>query len=98
MEGSERVGLRNNGRDRLGSLCGYGAGMPKQLRKRGPAYAIREKHSESERGERRANQHQRINCVLHVLNTLPFEQGSPSIPELVPAILPMLFLTEVATR
>jgi hypothetical protein len=51
--------------------------MPQQPRENHSANSVRQQNSESERGERRADQHQRVHC-LHILNTLPDKAGDPS--------------------
>lgn len=75
MGGLKGIGLRNSRRHRFGSRR-YFAGMPKQPREGGPANTVGQQNSKSERGERRANQHQRIDCILHSLIHSPFELGA----------------------
>lgn len=104
VERLKGIGLGNRWSHRPGPRRGL-AGVPEQFSERGPASSVGQQNSKSKRGERRAHQHQRIDCFLHILNTLPVRAGGPSLPiqmhqraACIPAILPMLFLTEVATR
>jgi hypothetical protein len=54
------------------------AGLPEQPAEYSPASSIRQQNTQSERGERRANQHQHIHCILHIRNTLPSLAGDSS--------------------
>jgi len=78
LEGLKGIGLSR--RHRFGSLRRHGTGVPKQPGKRGAANTVCDENSKSERGQRRANQHQRIHCVLHILNSLPICAGGLSSP------------------
>lgn len=74
----QRIGLGNRGSNlRLRALRRQLPSVLKQLAEYNPASSIRQQNTQSERRERRANQHEHIHCILHIRNTLPdFGRGS----------------------
>jgi hypothetical protein len=70
----EGVGLGDRRSDlRPGALGRDCAGVAEELPEGSPAHTIGDQHSKSQRGERRASQHQRIHSILHIYS--PFWAG-----------------------
>lgn len=99
----QRIRL-GNGRDNLRcrALRRNLARMLPQFRKRHAANAISHQNSESQRRQRRTDQHQHIHCILHIPNIrLGFAEGpSPfgldALMRRPPLFLPLSFVTELS--
>ena len=80
---SATLSYNESGWETGGTICAVArccrdlARMLPQLRKRHTANSVRNQNSESQRRQRRTDQHQHIHCILHFLNALP---GFPRAP------------------